>query len=344
MIVIGPEVLLEQGYADELRKKKFLVVGPGKEGAHLETSKIFAKEFMEKAKIPTAAFQIGLYPNEVLKLAKQNTAWPIVLKYDGLAAGKGVVIAANVEEVENFLERVFEQNEFGFPPHRILVEEYIEGREISYIGLCDGKTFVPFTSVSDYKRVGNQNTGPNTGGMGTVSPSQVFNSEIENKIQERIILPFLQQIKKDRIDYRGVLFLGLMIDKNQDPYVLEFNCRFGDPETQALMLRLESSLYDLLKATSTSELSKCEKPSWKNETAVYVVLAAKGYPDKTIVQSPLSGLNELDQNITVFYSSGGRMLGLGATAATKENAREIVYKNLKKITCAGAHYRTDIGE
>ena len=354
LVVIGPEGLLAQGYANFLRKAGFQVFGPDQFAAQLESSKIFAKEFMTRGGIPTAPYLVTDDDRELLLLATERHSWPVVLKLDGLAAGKGVVIAESARDVEDFATRIWVNKEFGPGPHQILIEEFILGRELSYIGICDGETFVPLASATDFKRINDGNLGPNTGGMGSISPSPYFSEKLEKKIQERIIDRILKQFKSDGMDYRGALYVGLMIDDNDDPHVLEFNARFGDPETQALVLRLDSDLIDLLSLASQKDLKSCPKAKWTAEVSLYVVAAAEGYPGKVRTGDPISGLEALAPKTTVFFSGvategnhlvtgGGRVLGLGTLAASFESARTQLYRDLKRVHWHGIHYRNDIG-
>ncbi len=353
LIVIGPEALLAQDQASQLRKAGFLVVGPGLEGAQLETSKVFAKKFMARAQVPSAAFRIYLNLEELTQ-GIQNGSYPKVLKLDGLAAGKGVVIAKNPDEAIEFAHRVWVQKVFGPSPQRIIEEDFIPGVELSYIGLCDGKTFVPLSSSTDFKRVYDEDKGPNTGGMGAVSPSPYLNSELENKIKTRIVAPILKTFVEEKIDFRGVLYIGIMIDRHQNPWVLEFNTRFGDPETQSLMMRMEDDLTPLLLATAKGQLATAAPIRWTDQTAVYVVGAALGYPDKVLTGSPISGWETTSSDVQIFFSSvelknqtlvtaGGRVLGVGALGNNVEEARTKAYQRLKNIVWEGIHYRKDIG-
>ncbi len=352
LIVIGPETLLQEGYADFFRREGFKVVGPGISGARLETSKIFAKEFMVRAGVPTAPFEVFDRESELLNFKPKQ--WPAVLKYDGIAAGKGVVLAQSSAEIKEFAKRIYKDMEFGAGPHRVLVEDCLPGKELSYIGLCDGKEFVPLASATDFKRVGNSNTGANTGGMGAVSPSPLLTTELESKIHEKIVQPVLSQMQRDRIDFRGVLYIGLMISPKGDPIVLEFNTRFGDPETQAIMMRWEENVIPALMATAQSELTGLAPLKWRRETAVYVVAAAEGYPGKVTTGDMITGIHELNAETPIFFSGvkmqggktythGGRVLGVGAYGTDVEGARKKAYGALEKITWRGRHFRTDIG-
>lgn len=352
LVVIGPEVLLAEGYADFLRERGFAVLGPGQNGARLESSKVFSKEFMQRAEIPTAPFQV--VKDEAGLRALRARSFPFVLKLDGLAAGKGVVIAQSAADVESFADRIWQQNEFGAGPHTVLMEEFLPGREISYIGVCDGGHFVAFPSATDFKRVGDNDTGPNTGGMGAISPSPYFQADLEAKIRHRIIVPILRQLTIEKIPYRGVLYVGLMISPEGDPYVLEFNARFGDPETQAIVLRAESGFADLLNAAAHGKLDNAPNVRWSDRASLYVVAAAEGYPAKPKSGDAIEGLTSLPPGIEVFYSgvaqqganlttSGGRVLGLGVLAGTALEAREKVYGALEKVRWRGMHFRRDIG-
>jgi len=352
LVIIGPEVLLNEGYGDVLRKEGFPVVGPGKEGAQLEVSKIFAKEFMVRAGIPTAGFRI--FKTEADLTSYVPESWPVVLKFDGLAAGKGVVIAKSHGDVSDFARRVYRDSEFGSGDHRVLVEDCLPGKELSYIGLCDGKTFVPLASATDFKRVGDADTGANTGGMGAVSPSPLANPALEAKIQERVISPLLKQLARESWDYRGALYVGIMISPTGDPYVLEFNARFGDPETQAILMRWEGDVASPLLATANAQL-RVEPPlKWRNDTAIYVVAAAEGYPGKVTTGDLIEGLAGVDPSTPVFFSgvkqsggklvtNGGRVLGVGAFGRDIDSARRLAYASLTQIHWRGQHFRKDIG-
>lgn len=352
LVVVGPEKMLEQGIADAFRKEGFLVVGPNREAARLETSKVFAKTFMLEAGIPTASFHVFGSFQELTN--HKNQTWPWVLKLDGLAAGKGVVIAHSEEEVHQFAEAVWKKQQFGLGPHQVLTESFIQGREISYIGFCDGQNFIPLASATDHKRVFDGNEGANTGGMGAISPSPFLTPQIESEINKAVILPFLKQIKASALDFRGVLFVGLMINENGSPSVLEFNTRFGDPETQCVFPRLTSSLLRLLKATAEGQLNQIEAPSWDSRSSVYVVACSEGYPEAPKLGDAVSGLESLPDDALVFFSgvakqdshlvsNGGRVLGVGAMELSLLDARRKAYQLLSGIQWRGIHFRRDIG-
>jgi phosphoribosylamine--glycine ligase len=353
LVVIGPETYLAQGYADLFRRDKFLVVGPDRISAQLETSKVFAKHFLQNAGIPTSPFTVAEDKSELLRKV-MDRKWPQVLKLDGLAAGKGVVIAENREDVHAFAHRIYVAQEFGKGPHRVVVESYLTGNELSYMGLCDGETFIPLSSATDFKRVSDGNLGPNTGGMGAISPSPYFLSDLESRIHSRIVSPLLTQLKKENLPYRGILYIGLMITESGDPYVLEFNARFGDPETQAVLPRLQSDFGAFLESTATGSLKDLPPLRWTKDTCVYVVGAAEGYPGPVKTGDEINGLETVKAPVRVFYSgveekagklftNGGRVLGVGATGNTAEEASQAAYLALGQIHWRGMHYRSDIG-
>ncbi len=354
LVVVGPEALLVKGYADAFRKAGFPVVGPDQSAARLETSKAFAKEFMRRARMPTADFFVVESFQEMLALKEDRHTWPVVLKLDGLAAGKGVVVATGPRDIEMFADRIWQSKEFGPGDHSIVVEEFIQGVELSFIGLCDGTTFVPMATATDFKRVGDGNTGPNTGGMGAICPSPYETSDLMEKVQTKIVQPVLRQLAEDGLDYRGALYIGLMIDASGNPHVLEFNTRFGDPETQAILLRLKSDLIDLLLHTATGTLQTMNPLQWSPGVSLYVVAAAEGYPAQPRTGDSITGLEMVDRNTQVFFSgvkgssnglttAGGRVLGLGRTALDFPSARNQIYRDLKLIDWQGIHYRKDIG-
>lgn len=351
LVVIGPEVWLEKAYADSFRKAGFRVVGPNQKAAQLETSKVFAKEFMREAHIPTAPFIVVSTEKELLAYPFR---FPTVLKFDGLAAGKGVVIAENKEDVSSFSNRIFTSKEFGSQSTTVLIEDFIEGRELSYIGLCDGETFLPLATSSDYKRLLDGNRGPNTGGMGAISPSPYENPALRSKIETQIVGPLLKELQRKDLDYRGALYIGLMIDRDNNPFVLEFNTRFGDPETQCLLLRLESDLFSPLDATATGNLKQLKPLQWAPVHSSYIVAAAPGYPEKPITGTPISGIDPMPPRHQIFYSgvqekkdqlvtAGGRVFGVGACGDTQRAASLEAYEALKSLTFPLIHYRKDIG-
>lgn len=354
LVVIGPESLLAQGYADYFRKEGFWVVGPGVQAAEIETSKVFAKQLMKRAGIPTAPFSVVGSPEELAHSLSDRHSWPVVLKLDGLAGGKGVVIAHNGKDAKAFGARIWKENTFGPGAHRLVVEEFIHGKEVTYIGLCDGNTFLPFPSSTDYKRVGEGDIGPNTGGMGVISPSPHWSIELQEMVDKTVVKRLLARFRKENIEYRGALYVGTMVTRDGQPFVLEFNARFGDPETQALLMRMDSDLLPLLLHTAHGKLEQCPPPRWNPKVSVYVVGAASGYPEKVKTGERITGLGNIQTHIRMFFAgigekngdlitTGGRVLGLGALGDDIQTARTDVYNNLKEIHWRGMHYRKDIG-
>lgn len=355
LVVIGPENLLAQGYADLFREQGILTVGPNKEAAQLETSKVFAKLFFEKAQIPTSDFQIFDTADSLINFKRSD--WPWVLKLDGLASGKGVAIAHSPADVNEFVSRVWQKRVFGVGPHKVLTEEFISGREMSYIGFCDGHTFIPLASATDHKALNNNNQGPNTGGMGAISPSPYLTSSLESIILSTIVMPFLGELKQQGLSFRGILFLGLMITSEGLPIVLECNTRFGDPETQCVLPRLKSSFLSLLLATARGSLNECSSLIWEQDSSVYIVAASEGYPDNPNsgdVVRGLEGFRAPPKKTYVFFgglkkagdqwlTNGGRVLGVGALAHSQELARKRAYEAMQQISWKNMHYRTDIG-
>ncbi len=350
LIVIGPETLLAQGYADFLRQKGFKVVGPHQTAAQLESSKLFSKRWMDEAKVQTAPYHV--VESEAECLAYPFKEWPIVLKFDGLAAGKGVVVAQNMEEVRDFADRVWNQKEFG-NAKTVIIEKCIFGKELSYIGLCDGQSFIPLASATDHKRLLDNDQGPNTGGMGCISPSPYLTETNEKNIWKKVIDPLLAQMKREKMDYRGILFIGLMITETGEPYVLEFNTRFGDPETQAILIRLESNFEQMMESVADGTLSKLPPLQWNRKASVYVVAAAEGYPQKPRTGDPITGFEKdpgplffagVDRNANQeLVTSGGRVLGVGALGDTIRLASDACYERLSRIQWQGKQNRNDIG-
>jgi phosphoribosylamine--glycine ligase len=264
------------------------------------------------------------------------------------------VVATRQDEVERFADRIWKEREFGEGPHRVVVETYIPGHELSYMGLCDGKRFVPLASATDYKRVGTGDQGANTGGMGAISPSPFLTPALTEAIRAKITEPLTRHFEAERFFFRGVLYVGLMITPTGEPYVLEFNARFGDPETQAVLLRLESDFVDLLEATAQGKLDSCPSARWSGDTSLYVVGAAEGYPEKPKLGDGIEGLERVPPDLQIFFSgvsgsadrlstAGGRVLGLGGRGKTPAEARQKVYDALAQVRWRGMHFRTDIG-
>ena len=348
-VFIGPEDPLVDGLADSLREECILVFGPSREAAQLEGSKIFAKEFMTEAHIPTAASQVVTSVEETLQAAK-NYSLPYILKADGLAAGKGVFICANLMELKSAAENIFEKKIFGKAGSRALLEQNLPGKEISFLLLTDGGDFQALPLAQDHKRLLDGNKGPNTGGMGTVAPMKIEN-ELYQKIIDRIARPSVQQLKNKNYFFRGVLFIGLMIVENE-PYVLEYNVRFGDPETQVLLPLVDNDIATLFFNLSGGKL---DKVLFNNKVSFCVVNASESYPESTakntVIHLPAdsddsyvlhAGTSRNSQNELV--SSGGRVLNILAISDTYSSAREKAYKLNSEVKFPGRQFRTDLGE
>ncbi|MDR0519389.1 MAG: phosphoribosylamine--glycine ligase [Clostridiales Family XIII bacterium] len=352
LVVIGPEVPLAKGLTDELEALGIPVFGPNKKCAQLEASKSFTKAFLARHGIPTAKYR-EYTDISALKSDIGIFGYPMVLKADGLAAGKGVVLAADAAEAEKAIDEMMGTKVFGSAGDTVVVEECLKGVEASVLCFVDGSAIVPMESAQDYKRIGDRDEGPNTGGMGTYSPSLVFTPELEAQIKERILTPTFEGFKKDGLDFRGVLFIGLMIT-DEGSKVIEFNNRFGDPEAQSVLRRLDTDLADIFIAATQDRLAE-QEIAWSEERAVCVVMASGGYPGSYEKGEAIHGLSEVDSDVVVFHAgtklgaggetltSGGRVLGVTATGATHEEARAKAYANAEKIKFEGAYYRRDIG-
>ena len=348
LVVVGPEDPLVSGIADYL-SPIVPVFGPTKDGAKLEGSKIFAKEFMKKYNIPTADFSIAKSKEEALAIV-QNKFLPIVLKADGLAAGKGVIIANTIEEIEEALNKYFVDKVFGEAGNRILIEDFIEGDEASIFVITDGRDYIVLPSSQDHKRVYDNDKGPNTGGMGAYSPTPLITKELFNTIEAQIIKPTIQGINKENMNYKGVVYIGLIIKDNQ-PYVLEYNCRFGDPETQVVLPLIEDDLYNIFLSAAQGQLNS-KSLKIKDEFYVGVVMASGGYPGSYKKGYPIE-IKDLKNNSLIFYAgvekkdnqlitAGGRVLMCVNADKDIKIAIDKVYEDIKSIVFTDAHYRTDI--
>ena len=354
LTVVGPEAPLTKGIVDAFKKEARRIFGPEAAGAQLEGSKVFAKEFMRKHGIPTAeykTFSSYLHAEEYVRLK----GVPIVIKADGLAAGKGVFVAETVEEATNALKLIMKERVFGSAGNRVVVEQCLKGEEASFMILTDGETIVPLATSQDHKTIFDNDKGPNTGGMGAYSPAPIITKKLEADIKKNIMAPLIKGLARERINYRGVIYAGLMIN-NGKPYVLEFNCRFGDPEAQPVLMRLESDLFDAMKATTEGNLKNINL-SWKNKASVCVVLSSKGYPGPYEKGKPIKGFDALKgmKDLMVFHAgtsinngefvtSGGRVLGVTALGKDIKTAKNNAYKAIDKLHFDGMHYRKDIGD
>ncbi|MDY4493459.1 MAG: phosphoribosylamine--glycine ligase [Erysipelotrichaceae bacterium] len=348
--VIGPEVPLCMGLADLLESHGHKVFGPTKVAATLEGSKAFSKDFMKRHNIPTAEYvEVDEYEKAVESL--KNFTYPLVIKADGLAAGKGVVICEDEETALKTLKEFMLDKTLNNAGSKLVIEEFLKGFECSLLCFTDGETIIPMPTVKDHKQIYDNNKGPNTGGMGTVSPNP-FMPDFSKEMLDSILIPFINGLKEDNMDYRGVIFIGLMIKDNKAK-VLEFNVRFGDPETQSIMLRLESDLFDIMYATSTKNL-KDISVKWNDDTVCTLVLASGGYPGSYPKGLEIKNLDKLDNDIIVFHAgtkivdnklltNGGRVLNICAKGNNLQEARAKVYKAAEVIDFEGKYYRKDIG-
>jgi len=354
LTVVGPELPLVNGIVDAFEQRKWPIVGPTIEAAQLEGSKLFAKEFLNRHNIPTAALY-GAYdsPGDAYA-ALCAVDWPVVLKADGLCAGKGVFVAKNPDEATDFIERVMEKHELGAGGKRVMLEEALEGDELSFILLTDGERFAPLVPTRDHKRLFDNNEGPNTGGMGAYSSDDLLPEDLQRDVLSRVVEPTMRGLASDGIRYQGFLYVGLMLTK-EGPKVLEFNCRLGDPETQAIAARMDFDLAEVLSGAAAGRLEP-ERLRWKPGASACVVLASAGYPGKFETGREILGLNEAAQiaGVKVLHAgtrregekivtSGGRVLGVTAAGRTTEAALEKAYQAAGKIKFEGMHYRRDIG-
>ena len=354
LVVIGPEQFLEEGFSDFLTNKGIPVFGPSKKASKLEYSKSFAKNFLKKHKIPSADFKEF---SSYIKAEKylREIQFPIVIKADGLAAGKGVIICNNLNEAKKGLKEIMITKKYGKAGKKVLIEEFLQGFEVSYFILLDKNSFSVLNYALDHKRAFDFNKGPNTGGMGAFTPSKKVDNNLKKIISDRIIKKTFEGLKKDKIIYRGVLFIGLMITKN-GPFVIEFNARFGDPECQVLMRNLDTDILKIVKAVSNDDLNTIKIRNKKLST-ICVVVASKGYPNTYKVNKQIENLKEAQkiENIEIFhagtkkvknktFSSGGRVLSITAQAKDLESARKIAYSAVKKIDWKYGFFRKDIGK
>jgi len=353
LTVVGPEAPLSMGIVDEFAKKGLRIFGPTKKAAQLESSKVWAKNFMKRNGILTTQFEIFDNAKEAKEYAK-SIDYSLVVKADGLAAGKGVIVCNNTLDAINAIDEMLIKNSFGVAGSKIILEERIDGIEASYIALSDGNTAIPMATSQDHKRIYDDDKGPNTGGMGAYSPTPVINDSLAEMIQKDVIDKTVNSMKKESNNFKGFLYAGIML-KDDIPYVLEFNVRMGDPECQPIMMRMDSDLYDYLNASIGGNLSVLPSIAWKNQSAVCVVLASKGYPESYQKNEEIRGLDSLDQNSVVFHAgtkrdngkvltNGGRVLGVTALGDTLEAAISNAYSRVGKISWQNMYFRSDIGK
>jgi phosphoribosylamine--glycine ligase len=351
LVMVGPEAPLAAGIVDRFQALGIPIFGPSQLAAEIESSKVFSRELCQRYGIPAAqGMSFSDYESARAYLVQQ--APPIVVKADGLAAGKGVAVAPSILEAQAFLKSVTLDRAFGAAGDRVIIEECLVGREMSAFAFSDGKTVVPMAAACDYKRVFNGDQGPNTGGMGSYSPPYFATPELYRQVTETILKPAVAAMANEGRPYKGVLYAGLMVTKD-GPKVLEFNARFGDPETQVVLPLLKTDLADIMLAVVEGRLDKM-KIEWRDDAALAVVMASGGYPASYKTGFPITGLEDVDKEITVFHAgtkldngnvvtSGGRVLSVVATGKTLSEARQKVYNNIARISFEGGHYRKDIG-
>lgn len=353
LTVVGPELPLTLGLADEFAERGLAVFGPTRQAAELEGSKVFAKEFMRRHGIPTAAFEV-VHDAQEAREASSRFGYPVVFKADGLAAGKGVLIITDEAEAEEAIQILFHERRFGSASDRVVVEECLEGEELSFIALSDGKRALSLATSKDYKRIGEDDTGPNTGGMGAHSPAGVLTSELGAEVLDKVIHATIHGMEADNRPFVGVLYAGLMLT-NDGPKVLEYNVRLGDPEAQPLLLRLEDDLLPVLASGAAGKF-EVKRLNFLKETSVCVVLAAAGYPGDPVKGDPIAGIADADsrEGVTVFQagtkmvdgrlvSAGGRVLNVCATGPTLQEALKRAYAAVGDIRWTNKVCRHDIG-
>lgn len=354
LTVVGPEEPLTRGIVDLFESKGLSIFGASRNAAEIEGSKAFAKEMMRKYHLPTASYEVFEDREKAIAHIRKQGA-PIVVKADGLAAGKGVILCKTVEEAIQTVDQMMVKKIFGEAGHRVVVEEYLVGEEASYLAFTDGKAILPLASSQDHKAVFDGDEGPNTGGMGAYSPAPVVTEEVHEKIINKILRPIIYGLNEEGRPYKGVIYAGLMIHNGQ-PNVLEFNARFGDPETQPVLMRMKGDLIPIIEACISGNLSQC-RIEWDNKASVCVVMASDGYPGDYSKGKVIEGLKEVSkvEDVFVFHAgtalvdgkvitNGGRVLGVTGLGENISRAIERTYQAVQKISWDGVHYRKDIGK
>ncbi len=354
-VIVAPDDPLVAGMVDAMNAAGLPAFGPNKAAAIIEGSKAFSKDLMKKYGIPTAQYEVFTDAAKAIEYVRARGEYPTVVKADGLALGKGVIIAKDEAEAVAAITDMLEGNKFGASGSRIVIEQFLEGPEVSVLALTDGNVMIPLTSAMDHKRAYDRDEGLNTGGMGTIAPNPAFTPEVAEKAMQRIFLPTMEAMKKEGRTFRGCLFFGLMV-VGGEPYVIEYNCRFGDPETQVVLPLLETDIMDIIEAVWEEKLDELDI-KWSDQACACVVMASGGYPEKYETGKEISGLDENGQCPDVFvyhagtkldggrfYTAGGRVLGVTATGSDLKSALDSAYKAVKGISFEKAHYRTDIGK
>ena len=351
--IVGPEAPLAAGIVDIFNEKGLKIFGPTKKASQLESSKIWAKEFMKRNDIPTAAFEVFHDPSKAKEYVNK-IEHNVVIKADGLAAGKGVVVCNNKNEAEKAIDMMLVNKKFGDAGNNIIIEERMDGVEASYIALSDGKIAIPMAKSQDHKRIYDDDKGPNTGGMGAYSPTPVIDENLSNEIQKKIIDKTISSLENEGITFKGFLYAGIML-KDGEPFVLEYNVRMGDPECKPIIMRMDSDLFQYLNSSVDGTLEKLSPISWKNKSAVCVVLASKGYPESYPKEDEISGLENIFSDAYIFHAgtkkqnkkiitNGGRVLGITALGDTLESAIKNAYDVTEKISWKNKYSRRDIGK
>ncbi len=351
LVVVGPEAPLASGIVDHFDRLEIPVFGPTRAAAQIESSKAFARNLMEKYGIPCPKAAIFSSYSEAHEYLQKQRA-PVVVKADGLAAGKGVIIAGSLDDADRAINDIMKARVFGSAGDKVVIDEYLSGREVSLIAFSDGKTVSPMVAACDYKKIGDNDQGPNTGGMGSYSPPGFFSTQVAQKVTENILLPTVEAMAREGFLYKGVLYAGLMIIDGE-PVVLEFNARFGDPETQVILPLLKTDLVDIIMAVLQGTLGQLEI-EWSPEASVGVVMASRGYPGRYETGFPVRGIDSVDKDVLVFhagtksgsdrviYTDGGRVLAVVGVGKDMAEAREKVYRNVSNIHFEGCYYREDI--
>lgn len=354
-VVVTPDDPLVLGMADAMEEAGIPAFGPSKKAARIEGSKVFAKNLMKKYGIPTAKYEVFDDPSKVIAYIERENQFPAVIKADGLALGKGVVIARNLAEAKEAVRSIMEDKIFGKSGNQVVVEEFLTGKEVSVLAFTDSHTISPMISSMDHKRVYDNDEGPNTGGMGTIAPSPYYTPEVAKRCMEEIFLPTMEAMKKEGRPFKGCLYFGLILTE-RGPKVIEYNCRFGDPETQVVLPLLKTDLFTIMRAVRDERLGEVDI-QWSTGAAACVVLASGGYPKKYETGLPIEGLDENGGHSGVivyhagtkkqdgrFLTAGGRVLGVTGLGETLPQALEKAYGAVREITFKNAHYRTDIGK
>ena len=355
MVVVAPDDPLVLGMVDALNAKGIMTFGPDKAAAIIEGSKVFSKELMKKYSIPTAGYEVFTDSKKAVEYIKEQNSYPTVIKADGLALGKGVIIAQNEQEAVDAVHSIIEDKVFGESGSKLVVEEFLTGPEVSVLSFCDGKTVIPMVSSMDHKRALDNDEGLNTGGMGTIAPNPYYTEAVAKECMEKIFIPTVNAMAAENRTFKGCLYFGLMLT-TKGPKVIEYNCRFGDPETQVVLPLLDTDLVDIMEAVYNGKLDEKEI-KWKKGSAACVVMASGGYPQKYSVGIEMNGMDEKGQTDGAFVyhagtkfmdgkfcTAGGRVLGVTSTGEMLEAAIEKAYNSVSKISFDGQHFRKDIGQ